>query len=249
MAALESPALAGFFSRHGQCDVETANYFAGFDLILSFLYDPQGIFQSNIARYSSAKFIAGPHRPDETLKLHATEQLLAPLKTFGIDISNSQPRLLLEGLVAKTNCVAIHPGSGSELKNWPEEKWEKMLRVLAARSNWKFLLIGGEAEGERCERLSKNIPSERVEIAQNLPLVELARRMKSCAAFIGHDSGITHIAAALNLPGLVLWGPSSAQIWRPHSEKFKLLRHPKGLAQLPVETVLREVLKLTAAQT
>lgn len=241
---LESPALVAFFSRDGHPNADTANYFAKFDLVLSFLYDPDEIFQSNVAHCSSAKFVPGPHRPDESLKLHATEQLLAPLKILGIRDVDPRPRLSISGATVKTNYLAIHPGSGSQLKNWPEENWAKLLNSLAAKSNWKFLLIGGEAEGERCVRLSKNIAADRVEIAQNLPLVELARRMKSCLGFIGHDSGITHIAAALDLPGLVLWGPSNAQIWRPQSKKFKLLRHPQGMARLPLETVFRETLKL-----
>jgi len=245
VTALESTAFAPFFSRHGPSSVFAVYYFTKFDLILSFLYDPERIFQSNVARCSSAKFLTGPHRPDESLELHATEQLLISLKTLGIRDMDPRPRLSLSCATAiKSNCLAIHPGSGSELKNWPEENWAKMLELLVAKSNWKFLLIGGEAEGERCVRLSKNIAADRVEIAQNLPLVELAHRMKSCVGFIGHDSGITHIAAALDLPGLVLWGPSNAQIWRPQSDNFKLLRHPQGLARLPVETVLREVLKL-----
>jgi heptosyltransferase III len=245
VAALESPALAGFFSRDGHRNADTANYFAQFDLILSFLYDPGEIFQSNVARCSSANFLIGPHRPDESLQLHATEQLLTPLKTLGIRNSDSRPRLLLPGVTPiKSNSIALHPGSGSILKNWPEENWKELLELLAIKSNRKFLFIGGEAEGERCERLSKIIPPERVEIAQNLPLVELAQRMKSCAGFIGHDSGITHIAAALDLSGLVLWGPCNAQTWRPQSEKFKLLQHPEGLARLPVETVLEKTLKL-----
>jgi heptosyltransferase-2 len=67
--------------------------------------------------------------------------------------------------------------------------------------------------------------------------VELAQKMKSCAAYIGHDSGITHLAAALDLPGVVLWGPSSAAIWRPRSDKMRLLRAADGLSSLPVVTV------------
>jgi heptosyltransferase III len=61
--------------------------------------------------------------------------------------------------------------------------------------------------------------------------------MRQCAAFIGHDSGITHLAAALGLGGLVLWGDTNADIWRPQSDKMKLLRSPSGLNQLGVDPV------------
>jgi len=69
-------AVAGFFARGGPLDESLADYFAEFDLILSFLYDPDGIFWENVARCSPAPFIAGPHRPDESLNRHATEVFL-----------------------------------------------------------------------------------------------------------------------------------------------------------------------------
>ena len=68
--------------------------------------------------------------------------------------------------------------------------------------------------------------------------------MRSCAAFIGHDSGVTHLAAALDLPGLVLWGPSNEAVWRPMSDQMRLLRDDRGLDALPVETVLRATQRL-----
>jgi heptosyltransferase-2 len=143
----------------------------------------------------------------------------------------------------------VHPGSSSVRKNWPESKWAEFLQRLAATTGWHFLLIGGEAEGERCQRLAAKLPPQRVGVAQNLPLVELAQTMRSCAAFIGHDSGVTHLAAALNLPGLVLWGPSNEVVWRPVSDRLQIMHDNRGLDALPVETVLREALCLRRRDT
>src|SRR5436190_19556236 len=77
--SIEARALAGFFARDGRLDESLAAYFAGFAIIVSYLYDPDGIFQENVACCSKAQFIAGPHRPDEKLALHATEVFLKPL--------------------------------------------------------------------------------------------------------------------------------------------------------------------------
>jgi ADP-heptose:LPS heptosyltransferase len=206
------------------------------------VYDPEKIFQSNVSRCSVARFLAGPHRPDESTGLHAAKALLRPLEILGLGETDPCPRLVLPGPAGRSadERLAVHPGSGSAQKNWPEPKWAQFLKRLAATTEWHFLLIGGEAEGARSERLAAALPPHRTRLAQNLPLVELAQRMRSCAAFIGHDSGVTHLAAALDLPGLVLWGPSNETVWRPVSNRMRLLRDARGPDALPVETVLRE---------
>jgi heptosyltransferase-3 len=240
VSPLESPGLAGFFAPDGSWPASAADYFAGFDLILSYLSDPDGIFQRNVTRAASRQFMAAPHRPDEAL--HATEFLLRPLESLGIANADPCPRLVLPeaGSISEGAWLAVHPGSGSERKNWPEAKWAELLQRLAGQTRWNFLLISGEAEGERGRRLSGLLPTRRRRLAQNVPLLELAQKMKSCAGYIGHDSGVTHLAAALDVPGLVLWGPTSAAVWRPRSDKMRLLRDAGGLSALTVETVERE---------
>jgi len=63
---LESPDLAGFFVDHGSWPASSAAFFAQFDLIVSYIYDPEGVFQRNVARVAAAQFLAAPHRPEET---------------------------------------------------------------------------------------------------------------------------------------------------------------------------------------
>ena len=95
-------------------------------------------------------------------------------------------------------------------------------------------------------RLAALLPAGRVCLAHHLPLLELAQKMKTCAAYIGHDSGITHLAAALGLPGLVLWGPSSATLWRPRGDRMRLLSQA-ALTTDQIENELRQILALKVA--
>lgn len=240
VSALEAPALAGFFARDGEWPKSAAEYFAGFGLIISYVYDSENIFQSNVVRCTDAQFLACPHRPDESSQCHATEALLRPLERLGISGTDPHPRLTLPGPLAALpgKWLAAHPGSGSPRKNWPEAKWAELLSRLAAETNFNVLLIGGEAEGSRCERLAATLPSDRVHLAQNLPLVELASRLRSCTAFIGHDSGITHLAAALDLPGVVLWVSSNETIWHPMSDRMQIVRNDCEL-QLSLRSALQ----------
>jgi heptosyltransferase-2 len=142
------------------------------------------------------------------------------------------------------NQVALHPGSGSEKKNWPEEKWLEFANHLLDRTKANVLLVGGEAEGERLRRLAAALPTERCEVAQSLPLAELAQWLQSCVAFVGHDSGISHLAAALGLRCLVLWADTSEEVWRPQGERVSVLKHAAGVKALTVEIVAAEFRQL-----
>jgi len=246
--SIEARPLAGFFARGGELTPELQDYFAGFALVISYLYDPDGIFQANVARCSKAQFIAGPHRPGDAANIHATEVFLKPLERLAIFDADPTPRLATSHPRSTSNQLALHPGSGSARKNWPDTSWAELFTYLIRSTNIKVLLIGGEAEEDRLVRLASRVPSDRIKLARNLPLPELAEQMAGCRAFVGHDSGITHMAAALGLRGLVLWGETSQAVWRPRSERMKLLAAPGGLQLLSVETVVRELDEFVSAK-
>jgi heptosyltransferase-2 len=255
---IEARGLAGFFAHGGNLEPDLMDYFSEFDLVISYLYDPDEIFKTNVIRCLVKQFIAGPHRPDETERLHATQVYLKPLERLAIFDADPVPRLAFNqqdssgradlpvSLDARQRVptIALHPGSGSEKKNWPEAKWAGLIQQIAATTNWNLLLVGGEAEGERLQRLAGVIPSARCSIAQGLPLAKLAQRIKSGAAFVGHDSGITHLAAAVGLPCVVLWAGTLEEVWRPQGERLVVLREITGVRAISVEKVMNELRKL-----
>jgi len=249
--SIEARALAGFFARGGQLAEHLADYFSEFDLILSYLYDPDGIFRTNVGLCTRAQFIAGPHRADEKAGVHAAKVYLQPLERLAIYDADPVPRLPFTpqppSQPSTLKPLALHPGSGSERKNWPEAKWAELLHFLAGFPDLNLLVVGGEAEGERLQRLAATLPPARSQVAQSLSLPELARRLTDCRAFVGHDSGISHLAAALGLPCLALWGDTAREIWAPPSEKVRVLCHPGGLARLPVAEVLGQLRRMLAA--
>ncbi len=238
---IEARGLAGFFARGGELATELVDYFSEFDIVISYLYDPDGIFQTNVGRCLHGQFIAAPHRPDESEKLHATKVYLKPLERLAIFDADPVPHLTVNSQLSTINQLALHPGSGSENKNWPESKWTDFLAQLITSSNLNLLLVGGEAEGERLERLKTALPSARIQVARSLPLAELAHELESCVGFVGHDSGISHLAAALGLPGLILWADTIEEIWRPQGERLVIVREAAGVRAISVERVLTEL--------
>jgi len=238
---IEARGLAGFFARHGQLAENLADYFSEFDIIVSYLFDPDEIFRSNVARCSPAQFIQGPHRPDESAGLPASQVYLKPLERLAIFGADPVPRLSIQGRPEKTGIIALHPGSGSAQKNWPEARWSELLQKLIDWTDRDLLLVGGEAEGERLQRLAAALPPGRIQVAQSLPLAELAKLLERCGGFLGHDSGISHLASALGLPGLVLWGPTVEAVWRPTGERVRILRAPGDLGALTADLVLERL--------
>ena len=267
---IEARGLAGFFARGGALEPDLMDYFSEFDLVISYLYDPDEIFKTNVIRCLVKQFIVGPHRPDEKERLHATQVFLKPLERLAIFDADPVPRLKVgrasrlphecagasvaefqdnvsiadAGRRDARPTLVLHPGSGSEKKNWPEAKWAGLIRQIAATTDWNLLLVGGEAEGERLQRLAGDIPPARCSIAQGLPLAELARHIQSGAAFVGHDSGITHLAAAVGLPCVVLWADTLEEIWRPQGERLVVLREITGVRTISVEKVMNELREL-----
>ena len=239
--ALESPGLAMFFAKDGSFDPEWREFFGQFAIVISYLFDPDGIFETNVKSCGPRQFIAAQHRPDEAKLIHASDVFLKPLEQLTIFDGDPVARLELPGLAKHKNCLALHPGSGSESKNWPEQNWGELALHLLDHSTMSLLLVGCEAEGERLQRLANGMPSDRLEIAQHIPLGDLAPRLANCAGYIGHDSGVTHLASALGLPTLVLWGPSNQTIWRPLGEKVRVLNQHSELAALSLETVLEGI--------
>ena len=239
--AIESPELAMFFSQNFAADIKWRKFFSGFSIIISYLYDPDNIFESNVKSCGVQQFIAAPYRPDETKLIHASKQFLQPLDTLTIFDADPVSRLSIPAGTSLESCLAIHPGSGSDSKNWMEENWRKLVEYLLYNTSLQLLLIGGEAEGEKLQRLVDGLPVDRIEINQNIPLSCLAERLSRCCGYIGHDSGVTHIASALGLPTLVLWGPSCEVVWRPLGERVRILNRNNQLSEITINHVVEEL--------
>jgi heptosyltransferase-2 len=242
--SIESASLARFFAKNSELRGELADYFSGFDLILSYLYDPDGIFETNVEKSSGGTFIAGPSKLNNSE--HAAVQLARPLAALGLSLTDPAARLfptdedrhtITSLLESSGRIIALHPGSGSETKNWPIENWIGLGNDLLARDHF-LIIIAGEADAVRTHQLKSEWKNKPVRFAENLPLPHLAALLKG-SVFIGHDSGISHIAAAVSARCLLLFGPTDPAIWAPANIDVTVLRAPKGnWASLETATVL-----------
>ena len=245
--SIEYGPLARFFARNSELPAKLADYFVSFDLIVSYLYDPDRIFETNLRRCGVQNLICGPARIVENAG-HAARQLARPIEALGINVVDLAERIFpsiedrdfaREFLASLPQpIIAIHPGSGSREKNWPLENW---ISLFSAGSHFadleRVLVISGEADKAQTDQLEREWKDRDVRFAKNLPLPRLAAVL-DCSIFIGHDSGISHLAAAAGANCIVLFGPTDPNVWAPKNQNVQVFRSPSGkLDDLRIETV------------
>ena len=236
--------LSRFFAGDAELPADLVEYFGGFDLIVSYLFDPDEIFATNVRRCSAARLILGSPKFSE--REHAAVQLAQPLSELGLHLDDAAAFLFpseedrngvshfLRGMDSPV--IAIHPGSGSGKKNWPLENWIEFGEHVQKFGN--LIVIGGEADEKQTAQLRSRWEGKAVRFATNLPLPHLAAVLEN-AIFIGHDSGISHLAAAARARCILLFGPTDPAVWAPANENVKVLRAPDGdLKKLPLANVI-----------
>ena len=246
--SIEYGAMAGFFIPHSELAPDLVEYFASFQQIVSYLFDPDGHFEANLRRAGAKNILRAFARIDDSE--HAARQLARPLQSLALFIEEHAATIHLtaedHAFAARflAECderplIALHPGSGSPRKNWPLEKWSEFGRALLDRAP-QILLIGGEADEERVAALCAEWKTAPILVARHLALPHLAAILARCRLFVGHDSGISHLAAAVGTPSLLLFGPTDPAVWAPANPQVRVLPAPDGeLARIEVETVVR----------
>ena len=123
------------------------------------------------------------------------------------------------GLKPDQALIAVHPGSGSPGKNAPAG-------VLAEACTWlvdafeylAVVLVKGEADEAAVEALQDQLRA-RLPVIETPDLGVLAAALGECALFVGHDSGVSHIAAAVATPTVAIFVSSDPAVWMPRGPR------------------------------
>ncbi len=252
--SIEYGGLASFFVPGGKLPQDLVDYFGSFAQVISYLYDPDGFFEANLRRAGVKHLLCGDPRLHG--EAHASAQLARPLEQLALYLeADAAARLyphagdrqaaasFLEG--TGRPLVALHPGSGGRHKLWPLAAWQELIDHLSALpAKPTLLLVGGEADGEALSLLKAPPGSSPLRLAQHLPLPELAAVLEQADLFLGHDSGISHLAAGVGTESLLLFGQTDPAVWAPRGAHVHVLTAPEGdLTRLSCATVLAELLR------
>lgn len=242
--SIDQRGMGSFFVRGGPLDRNLSQFFSTFDLLVVFGKDREGILIGNLKQVCQGHILHINPFPEWTERIHVIDHLLRELHEYGFPISNQNPRLYLtekdkdlgrtffrvKGVTdeERSRAIVLHPGSGSKKKVWPLEGFLDLARYLQRHSGSRILIVLGPAEGPEVQRAFGGIawdmgPAAPILVKED-SLFGLASVIEGCRLFIGNDSGITHMAAALGLPTVALFGPSDPKIWAPRGEKVVVVR-------------------------
>jgi ADP-heptose:LPS heptosyltransferase len=171
---------------------------------------------------------------------HVADDYLALAEAAGGKRERRPPRLFLTddereqacqtlralGWDGTTLLLGCHPFSSVAHKEWGDENFAALLAWASNRWSFRPIIFGSPAERDRAERLATQVQG--ISAAGKLSLRAFIAAASWCAAFVGGDSGPVHIAAALGVPTLALYGPTDPQRTGPLGERVAVVQSPTG---------------------
>jgi len=136
---------------------------------------------------------------------------LPPMKTRvgGIEPPQSARKAaasLVEGVRGETVCIA--PGSRWPMKRWAVENYAELARRIAFELEYHVVLLGDARDAAETARIARGIPERVTDLAGKTGILETAAVIERSALFIGNDSGLTHLAEAVGVPVIAIFGPT-----------------------------------------
>jgi heptosyltransferase III len=235
------------FSAESSLPPEIANVLSRFDLAVDMLGGPDGRPIAKLRQAGIPKVIAIDPRPCPTWTGHISDRWLADLRAAGIDAWPGPPtirlpndrsdhgRRLLQDAAGR-RFVIIHPGSGSRQKCWPSACFVELALHLSAAGN-SVVFILGPVEMERF--ISTEIAGlhAMAPTITNSSLPAAVDLLAAASLYVGNDSGMSHLAAALGTPTIAIFGPTSPTLWRPMGKHVTCVSPPAGDAWPAIENV------------
>ncbi|GJL58694.1 MAG: hypothetical protein NPIRA03_15510 [Nitrospirales bacterium] len=125
----------------------------------------------------------------------------------------------------KKPLIVLHPGSGSPYKCTSPVLLASIVKgLMLAKPKWNVCLVGGPADNDSLRNTQGLLTHLDYAILKGVDLLQIAEYMQHAQLFIGHDSGLSHLAASLGVPSVLLFGPTDPGKWAPRGIHVAVLR-------------------------
>jgi ADP-heptose:LPS heptosyltransferase len=271
--SLESYEMSRLFVPGSAQEERLRDFFGSYSSIFSWTGSSHCTFVQELDSVSQGRARVFPFQPS-TERVHQADYYLAcvggqPLETNIPEISLKPEAVAWSdqywrqhGLYER-RVMAIAPGSGAREKNWPDRCFRLVADWWRQHTSGVVAIILGPVEEERGGYAA--LSHEPVTV-RNLSLGQLSALLARMDLYVGNDSGLTHLAAALGVRTVALFGPSDIERWAPRGKKVTLLTrkvecspcelsvmktcpHRKCLTRLSPEFVIAELERLADGVT
>ena len=149
-------------------------------------------------------------------------------KKASLSVSDNCKKLADEFLKANDvqnddNLIGIHPGGYFPSQRWPIERFAETADNIIKKHNAKLIIIGGGKEKRLLGTMISLMKEKAIE-AYNSPMPQLMGLIKRCGLLICNNSGILHLATALDVPTVSTMGPTDSSMWWPQGENNIVLK-------------------------
>ncbi len=200
--------------------------------------DSAGCVRSTLQALGVRHVIAQSARVSDHLPIHQSDRLLSSLRqdlVKGVteescdgklnlpdDVIDEARELLRSMGVRDSHPIAVvHPGSGSRHKCCRPAVLAKTVDFLQACVNVP-IVIEGPADEDMVKLVCNQVEKPTV-VLRHLDLLTVAGVLAQAGLYVGHDSGITHLAAVLGVPTIALFGPTDVRRWAPRGPNVRIV--------------------------
>ena len=193
------------------------------DAVVGWVSDADGRLHRRLSALGVGRVLLASSRPADS-RCHVAHYLwwtLAPLAEPLPAFDDGVLRVSASGAGASAGAVLLHRGSGSARKNWPARSFAAVADLLLARGTAVRLVVG-EADGETASQVERALGRALPRLTEP-SLGALARTLAGCQAYLGNDSGVSHLAGLVGAPTFALFGPTDPRQWRPLGPRVTVL--------------------------
>jgi heptosyltransferase-3 len=234
------------YTRGGTPPEPQAKLLAGAHSVISFVSAPGDEFSAGVARLSPGlNYLPMTVSPPAHFRGHVSDHLMAQLATW--PAAHGALEQVLRSVAARGvmnrpapgQAILVHPGSGSRRKCWPAERFVRLIEQLRAGGH-PVRVVVGEVEREtwppgELERIAAS-----AELARPDSYVGLLDELSTARAYVGNDSGPSHLAGIIGVPTVALFGPSNPVHWHPLGPRVRVVRGA-SMEEIEVDPVMEEV--------
>ena len=269
--SIDSTQLHRLFAESNTFDLEDRDplvkAFADYSWIVTFMGEPDGHFEQNLiftANCShSAEVITLSLKPPRARRQHIAEYYVQQFNhQSGLTSSSANTRaedVLISvtatdrqhgldllgqiGVDVSKRLLVIHPGSGGRRKCWHLENFIGIAKALRS-AEVEVLFLLGPVEMERFGAADEARLREVAKLAADWSLTDVVGLLGCADAFVGNDSGVTHLAAAMGLPTFAMFGPTDPALYRPIGPALTVFRDSQNrFAREPCARLQKSVIE------